>query len=60
VEICSGVAFIWQEDWRVQSEWRNNFALDSGDGSAQRRVGTNAKVKSMMAAAKLLKCRGTI
>ena len=54
LEICSGVAFIWQEDWRVQSELRNSLALGSGDGSAERLVGASAK--SAMAAAMPVKC----
>lgn len=60
MEICSGVAFIWQEDWRVQLEWRNSFALGSGDESAERRVGASASAKRAMADATLLKCRRTI
>ena len=50
VEICSGVAFILQEDWSVQSECRNNLALGSGDGSAQRRAGASASARRIMAA----------
>ena len=55
VEICSGVAFVWQEDWRAQSECRDSFAFASDCGSATRRVGKSASAKRIRAAAMLVK-----